>query len=317
MRTQLMRTHLMCTCLLLLAGCEYLRAETIASVKLPLPEYLSLVEKVESHERQAQKKIEKIRADVTARTTSITIREAQGPKGQSSPVAEIVTTFQVELTGTPTVKLDLPFSGLAEEIVVEPRQGASLDRQAGRVVFYAPDPGSYTVTVRGHGSLQPRAGGHRLTLVASSAPVSSLEIELPVDREWTCDGAVLVSDELVSDELVSDKLVSDKDHGERRRVRLAPTRGQEHVLEIRREYGGEEQEKALIRSSVVSVLEVAHGGAGGAGTVNRRDVVFYEVLRGELGTFELTLPTGLDLDRVTTDEGEAFPIVDEIGRAHV
>lgn len=301
MRSQLMwscRSSFRILLILLLAGCGPLRAETAASVKLPLPEYLSLVEKVESLERQAQKKIEKIRADVTARTTSITIREAKDPT-QSSPVAEIVTTFQVELTGTPTAKLDLPFSGLAEEIVVEPRQGASLDRQAGRVVFYAPHPGSYTVTVRGHGSLQPRAGGHRLTLVASSAPVSSLEIELPMDREWTCEGAVLVSDELVSE-----------DSGERRRVRLAPTRGREHVLEIRREYGGEEQEKALIRSSVVSVLEVAHGGARGAGTVNRRDVVFHEVLRGELGTFVLTLPTGLDLDRIATDEGEAFPIVD-------
>jgi hypothetical protein len=193
--------------------------------------------------------------------------------------------------GTPTLPVALPFSGIAETVTVEPRQGAALDRGDGGLVLYAPRPGSYAVTVRGRQALEGDGGVHRLRLAASPAPVASAELDLPADREWSAGGAVVVGEEL---------------RGGRRLVRLAPARGAEHVVEMRRRLAGREEDRVLARSTVVSVVEVRGRNEHG---LQRQDVVLYEVLRGELGTFELDLPPGLEVDWTATDEGDAVPLV--------
>lgn len=257
-------------------------ASNAGSVSLPLADYLELVEQAETLERLVGREVEKPVADLAAQKTSIAIDGA---------VAEIVTTFRVELSGTPTAPVALPFSGIAEEVAIEPRRGAGLDLHEGRAVLYAPLPGSYEVTVRGRRSLDGDGGADRLPIAASPAPVASYEVELPAETAWSCDGAVVVSEE---------------PRGERRLVRLALERGEEHVLETRRRVLGREEDRVLARTSVVTVAEVRDLDR----PLQRQDVVFYEVLRGELATFELTLPPDLEVDRVATDEGDALPLVD-------
>lgn len=256
-------------------------------VTLPLADYLALVERVDEQERSRRQDREEPVAELTSQRTDVVVED---------DLVRLETTFQVELRGTPTRPVPLPLSGLGSGATIEPGRGAALDRDAGgRLRLVAPEPGSYTVTVRGRRRLEEAAGVFRLPLAATDAPVAVTEVDLPADLAWSAPGAVVAED---------------REEGQRRRLRLALPRGRDNALELRRRTTGAEEEKVLARAVPVTLLEVLPEG------LRRHDVVLYEVLRGELGSLQVELPAGLDVEVAATDEGEVLPRV-EAGRLTV
>jgi len=250
-------------------------------VTLPLGEYLDLVERVEAHERAGLQPPEQPVAELASQRASVVIE---------GDLAALETVFRVELRGTPTRPVPLPLSGLPASAAIEPRRGAALDRDGeGHLRLVAPLPGSYTVTVRSEQRMEESGGVFRLPLAATDAPVSVTELDLPVELTWSAPGAVVAEERL---------------DGARRRLRLALPRGRDHVLELRRRTAGAEEDRVLARAVDIILLEVLPQG------LRRHDVVLYEVLRGEVGRFEVDLPAGLEVESAATDEGEVVPLVD-------
>ncbi len=264
------------------------RGDGGGAVTLPLADYHDLIERIERAEEAQQAPVEPPVAVLTSQSTAVTVAES---------VAEVVSTFTVERRGRPASPVVLPLSGLAESATVEPQRGAALHRRGDDLVLVAPEPGSYTVTVRGRapladgdGSGRPDPGVRRLALAGPRAPVATLDLDLPAELDWQLDEAILVAEEV---------------EGERRRLRLAPVRQSGRIdrpfLELRRRLSGAEEDRVRARAVVVTVARP------GDAAVERRDVVLYEVERGELGRFAVDLPAGLEVERAATDEGDALP----------
>ena len=253
-------------------------------VTLPLADYLELVDRAERIENGGDGRGDRDGEPVAELTSQRTVVVVDDQR------ASVETTFRVELRGAPTRPVPLPLAGLPGVATVEPRRGAALGRDAhGRLHLIAPDPGSYTVTLDGSRELDRRGGVFRLPLPATDAPVAVTELDLPSDLAWSAPGAV------VSEE---------SEEGNRRRLRLALPRGEDHTIELRRRATGAEEERILARAVQVTLLKVLHHG------LRRHDVVLYEVLRGELGRFRVEVPAGLDVEVASTDEGEVVPLVD-------
>jgi hypothetical protein len=243
-------------------------------VKLPLADYLTLIERAETAERQAEEAAEEALAELTARRTEIAVR------GEEARVRE---SFEVQVRGAPGDPVPLPLTGWAERATVAPDTGAALDRSAGSGLQLVPwRPGSYRVEVEGARKLEEAEGVLRLPLPAGGAPVAATRLDLPAELGWSCSGAVVVEEETA---------------GGRRRLQLALDPGRDHVLKLRRQVDPAAEE-ALVRSAVVTLMELTAAGT------RRHDVVLYEVLRGELARFELSLPPGPPPERLATDEGE-------------
>ncbi len=250
-----------------------------ASVTLPLSDYLALKQRVERLDRERLAPAPEPVAELIAQTAAVRV---------TGGIAEITATYTVERRGEPAPAALLPFSGMAEHAAVEPAGGAALHRAVGGVSLVAPRPGSYTVTVRGRRPLEEAGGVYRLPLDLALAPVATVDLDLPAELGWSCEGAIVTGDTLA---------------GDRRRVRLAPQPGREHVVELRRRRLGGAQQQVLARAAVVTVAALAADG------LRRHEVVLYEVERGSLGTFELALPPTPAVTRVATDEGDAVPRV--------
>jgi len=252
-------------------------------VTLPLSQYLELVDRAEKTDRGDDgHQTEEPVAEVASQRTVAVVDDG---------LARLETTFRVELRGQPTRAVVLPFAGLPGEAAVEPRRGAALDRDAeGRLRLVAPEPGSFKVTVQGRRELDRDGGIYRLPLPASDAPVAVTELDLPSELAWTAPGAVVAEE---------------REDGPRRHLRLALPRGKPSVIELRRRTTGAEEEKVLARAVQVTLLEILPRG------LRRHDIVLYEVLRGELGRFQVELPPGLEVEVAATDEGEVVPLVDD------
>jgi len=254
-------------------------------VTLPLSQYLDLVDRAEKAEREegeAGGLEEEPVAELASQRTAAVVDDG---------LARLETTFRVELRGRPTRPVTLPFAGLPGAATVEPRRKAALDRDGdGRLRLVAPEPGSYTVTVEGRRALDREGGVYRLPLPATDAPVAVTELDLPSELAWTAPGAVVAEE---------------REDGPRRRLRLALPRGKPSVIELRRRTAGAEEEKVLARAVQVTLLEILPRG------LRRHDIILYEVLRGELGRFQVELPAGLDVEVAATDEGEVVPLVDD------
>ncbi len=262
--------------------------------RLPLKDYLSLVETAERIERQRAEELARAEtpvAEVVSQRVSVAVGESE---------AGIAADFEVLLRGRTLRPVLLPLAGFPEKIEIRDEAGktgtaavAALDGGGG-VVLTAPQPGRYTVHVDARASLGS-AGTGRLLLGRVAAPVASTEIDLPADLAWSSPGAVVVEE---------------REEKGRRHVRLATARGADAVLEVRRKVDSAEAEKLLAESVVLTILQLRPEG------LKRHDVVLYEVRRGGLDRYTVELPPGLEIDQAGTDEGTVVPVV-ETGRLTV
>ena len=253
------------------------QAQVASQVKLPLKDYLALVEKVEA--------VEHAQAEVAARrepaVAAVVSRDAHVLWREAS--AEISTTFEVEIRGTPVRPVPLAVTGAISKATITPGGSAALRAGARGPELVVVEPGRYTIRISSVARLATDARGSRLDLVADDAPVSATTVDLPAELAWQCPGAILASEDL---------------QGNRRVIRLAVGRNAAWTLRAWKQVKGEEEEKALARAVVVTVVRLTADGA------RRHDIVLYEVSRGSLATLDVTLPPGLDVERMATDEGE-------------
>jgi hypothetical protein len=263
-------------------------------VILPLTDYLALVEKGETTERQRAREAARREvpvAEVVTQRTTVVIGERE---------AELTAHFEALVQGYPKEPLLLPFRGLAVETRVQALGPGSVLGAMGTIgavsaspergmLLVAPAPGRYTVEVRGRAALEDREGVRRLVLAPVAAAVAEVAVDLPADLAWSAPGAVVVEDRVT---------------GGRRAVRLAVHRGATPALEIQRRLAGTEAEKLLAQSVVLTLFQLRPDG------LRRHDVVLYEVSRGSLPNLSVDLPPDLAVEQVATDEGDVVPVVD-------
>ena len=267
--------------LLLWAPAALANGATDGAVTLPLNAYLDLVERIERAAEADEEEPEPKVAALALQATEATVND---------DVAEVLSTYRVELRGRPTSPVVLPVTGMAESFSVEPSTGAALHRVKKDAVLVASEPGSYTVIIRSRKELDSEDGVSRLLFAKFKAPVASLDLDLPEGLTWTCADAVLVDE---------------TDSVGRRQLRFAPKPSSAPAFTLQRRVTGAIEEQARARAVVITVAEVGEKG------VARRDVVLYEVERGELGRFEIDVPASLEVARVETDEGSALPLVED------
>ena len=256
---------------------------SVGEVKLPLRDYIALVERIEAQSAAAaaaRARAEAPVAELVAQRIVLTFADHG---------AELAATYDVEIRGSATAPVLLPLSGMASKVTVEPIGTAAVMKDASGLSLVAPAAGHYRVQVTGAATVAQKTGADSVTLAPMTAAVSELEVSIPAGRVWSCPGAVLADDTLKEG---------------RRVLRLALPRGQAAVFETRRDVKPAEGPKALATAVLVTVVAVGRDGP------RRHDVVLYEVARGELGTMHVTLPEGVEPDRVVSDEGEVRPWIE-------
>jgi hypothetical protein len=249
-------------------------------VKLPLRDYLALVERIEAQDAAAaaaRARAEAPVAELVAQRLILTFTD----RG-----ADLAATYDVEVRGTVTAPVALPFSGVASKATVEPVGTAAVIKDANGLSLVAPVAGHYHVQVSGAVNVVQKAGSESVALAPMIAAVSALEVSLPAGRAWSCAGAVVAEDAL---------------NEGRRLLRLALPRGQATTFETRRDVRSGEGPKALATAVTVTIIGLGRDGP------RRHDIAFFEVARGEIGTMSVTLPAGVEPDKVVSDEGEATP----------
>lgn len=258
-------------------------------VTLSLADYLALVERVEKVEQERARRTaqqEAPLAEVVAQQTAVTLGDGQ---------AELVSRFEVLIQGSLKQPAPLPLAGYPRRSAVrrdgkpDPAAAVSAGPSAGQVLLVAPAPGRYEVEIASVAVLENRGGSNRLTLAPAAAPVAVTEIDLPADLAWSAPGTVIVEDAV---------------QGARRKVRLTSRRGESRAFEVRRKVDGSAASELLAQNVVLTLFQLRPDG------LRRHDVVLYEVSRGSLGSFTVDLPLGLDVERVSTDEGEVLPSVE-------
>jgi hypothetical protein len=255
-----------------------------ATVKLPLKDYLALVEQareIEEARDAAAAKAEPVVNQVISQASVLTINDE---------TAEVLSTFEIEVRGRPEEALQVPVTGLCWQAAVEPSTNASLSFAENGITLVAAVPGTYTIEARSTVAIDGDSGVSRLEITQNVAPVAVTEIDLPADMAWSCAGSVVAEDQV--------------EQG-RRHLRLALRRDHRHTLEMRREIKGGEAERALAQTVVVTILKLTPDGP------SRHDVMLYEVSRGKLSAHHVELPSGMVVERIGTDEGDVPPIADD------
>jgi hypothetical protein len=246
-------------------------------VKIPLDDYLALVERVEAVETAAAERArnaEPAVAELTSERTSIAWEDES---------ASITTTFEVLLRGAAT-GVSLPVTGLVSSARIRPEGNASLRATESGILFVSPDPGRYEIEVQSRGEVLSSRGIARLRLAPFLAPAGELEITMAEELSFHCPPAIVAEETVANGE---------------RRIRFTLPRGGTATIETRRDVAGAEASELLASAVVVTVVDLRTDGP------LRHDVVLYEVSRGRLDRFELTLPDELEIERLRTDEGEA------------
>lgn len=265
-----------------------LRAEERAGeVVLPLKDYLSLVEAGEAAQRTRQERARQQAAplaEVVSQRVSAVLEDDE---------ARVTSEFEVLVQGHPDKPVVLPLAGYPATVEVlrdgRPEPGAAvsaLSNGRGGVLLVAPEAGKYSVKILGRARVENLGGISRLTFPPAAAPVSVTEVDLPAETFWTAPGGVVVEE---------------KEQGGRRMVRLASKRGETQVLEMRRRFDSADAERLLAQAVQLTIVQLRPEG------VRRHDVVLYEVSRGSLPSFTVTLPAGVVAEQVGTDEGPAVP----------
>jgi hypothetical protein len=254
-------------------------------VRLPLKDYLALVETVERVEREQARRAARREAPVAE-----VVSQRVGVVIDGEETAAVSSELEVLIQGEPKGPVALPVAGLPLDAEVKGADTAAVTAgaQPGQILLVAPAPGRYTVKVTGPAPLVGR-GVSRLSLAAVAAPVASTEIDLPVDLAWSVPGSIVVEDRV---------------EGSRRKVRFTTRRGEGPNLEVRRQGDGSEASKLLAQSVVLTLVQLGPEGP------RRHDVVLYEVSRGGIGSFTVDLPAGLSIEKAGTDEGDVVPVVD-------
>jgi hypothetical protein len=256
------------------------RAEEVV---LPVKDYLALVEKAEAAEKE--RRLGSSREAPVAEVTSQHVRVVLGEKD----LAEVTADYEVLVQGAPQGPIVLPVTGVPRSALVKSGAGAlSAGTQEGEWRLIAPAAGRYAVEISG--PVRMSGGGvSRLRLAPAAAPVSLTEVDLPAGLAWSAPGTVVVEDKV---------------EGARRTVRLTSRRGQAQTFEVRRKVDGEDAEKLIVQSQVLTLVQLRPDGP------RRHDVVVYEVSRGGLDSFTVDLPPGLAVETVGTDEGEVVPAIE-------
>jgi len=269
-----------------------------SEVRLPLKDYLSLVETAERVDREKAEALahqETPVAEVVSQRVVLTVGDDE---------VAVVSDFEVLLQGAALKPVLLPVAGFPEKVEIRDEAGrtgpalaaavAAMDGGGG-VLLAATQAGRYTIHVTGRAELGTGGGTGRVSLGIVAAPVASTEVDLPAELAWNSPGAVVVEEGVLNG---------------RRRVRLATTRGVATVLDVRRKVDSAEADKLLAQSVVLTIVQLRPEG------LRRHDIVLYEVKRGGLGRFTVTLPPGLEVEQAATDEGAVEPVV-ENGRLTV
>ena len=263
-------------------------------VTLPLAEYLAMVAQAEDREKANA-------ASAKAREASIAeVVEERIAARLENQEAKLTSFFEVLVQGTPIKPIWLPLAGYGATVQIEKLDvrgqwvaapAASLTAFGGReggVIFVSTERGRFRISAESRLALPQSGGQLAVRLLKVAAPVASAEFDLPAELEWTSPGAVVVG------EVVS---------GGRRQVRLATQRGNVPLLEARRRYD-QGEEKPLAHTVVLTLVQLRPEG------LRRHDVLLYEVSRGSLSAFEVTLPAGLEIEQAATDEGPVVPLAD-------
>lgn len=271
-----------------------------AEVTLPLAEYLAMVEKAEARQKSqelAAKTREEPIAEVVEERISLRLEEK---------VVVIESFFELLVRGEPIKPIWLPLAGYGESAILEkqaaggafaPAPAAALTAFAGRdggTVFVTTEPGRYRVRAKSRLVPDTTGGSLRIGLLKVAAPVASAEVDLPADLEWSSPGAVVVGEKV---------------EGGRRQVKLATQRGTVPVVLAKRRFE-QGEETALAHTVVLTLFQLRPEG------LRRHDVLLYEVSRGQLSKFEVTLPAGLEIEQAATDEGPTLPLA-EGGRLRI
>jgi hypothetical protein len=254
-------------------------------VTLALRDYLTLVEKVETLDRERARESaqrEAPLAEVVVERLTVVIGGTE---------AELTAHYEALIQGHPKAPLLLPFRGLAARAEVQPASGAAISAASGGegLLLVAPAPGRYAVEVHGRAALADQGGVRRLAFATVVAAVAEVTVELPADLAWESPGAVVVEEKVA---------------GGRRAVRLAIHRGQSPVFDLQRRLNGTEADRLLAQSVVLTLFQLRPDG------LRRHDVVLYEVSRGSLGSLAVDLPADLAVEQVATDEGDVVPVVE-------
>ncbi|MEA2693973.1 MAG: hypothetical protein QOJ16_3360 [Acidobacteriota bacterium] len=263
-------------------------------VTLALRDYLTLVEKVETLDRERARESaqrEAPLAEVVVERLTVVIGDPGRTGAGGGTEAELTAHYEALIQGHPKAPLLLPFRGLAARAEVQPASGAAISAASGGegLLFVAPAAGRYAVEVHGRAALADQGGVRRLAFATVVAAVAEVTVELPADLAWESPGAVVVEEKVA---------------GGRRAVRLAIHRGQSPVFDIQRRLNGTEADRLLAQSVVLTLFQLRPDG------LRRHDVVLYEVSRGSLGSLAVDLPADLAVEQVATDEGDVVPVVE-------
>ena len=281
-------TRLLPIVLMLLLASTSLRAEERAGeVVLPLKDYLALVEAGEAAQRTRQERVRQQAAplaEVVSQRVAAVLEDGE---------ARVTSEFEVLVQGRPDKPVALPLAGYPATVEVlrdgRPAPGAAvsaLSNGRGGVLLVAPEAGRYSVKILGRARVENLGGIGRLTFPPAAAPVSVTEVDLPAETSWTAPGGVVVEE---------------REQGGRRTVSLASKRGETQVLELKRRFDSADAERLLAQAVQLTIVQLRPEG------VRRHDVVLYEVSRGNLPSFTVTLPDGVVAEQVGTDEGPAVP----------
>lgn len=271
----------------LLASTSLRAEERAGEVVLPLKDYLALVEAGEAAQRTRQERARQQAAplaEVVSQRVAAVLEDGE---------ARLTSEFEVLVQGHPDKPVVLPLAGYPATVEVlrdgRPAPGAAvsaLSNGRGGVLLVAPEAGRYSVKILGRARVENLGGIGRLTFPPAAAPVSVTEVDLPAETSWTAPGGVLVEE---------------REQGGRRTVRLTSKRGETQVLEMKRRFDSADAERLLAQAVQLTIVQLRPEG------VRRHDVVLYEVSRGSLPTFTVTLPDGVVAEQVGTDEGPAVP----------
>ncbi len=265
-------------------------------VTLPLAEYLKLSQAARAAQRVEEPELRLV--ELVSEHTRLRV---------DGDAVAVRSEYAIEVRGIPERAVVLPLTGFGHQVRVERTDGtsaatrdgvgAAVHRQDSEILFTAEGPGSYRVVVEARDLLMDTW----MEIAEIQAPVATLFLDLPAGHRWACDHAVVVSERAVA---------GTTGEGARIHVEMALEQGELYHLSVDRR-GAQVEEDVLAHSVGVTFVEVDRGG------VRRHDVLATEVLRGDLQGYRVTLPPGLDLEAVATDEGEAVPWIGDDGKLDV
>jgi hypothetical protein len=261
-------------------------------VTLALKDYLAL--------RDTAERLDRRRAETAlhreATASEVAVERVRVRIADASPRARAQFTEELEVViqGRPKQPQPLPLAGFPSRLeVVRGAATAALSAGGEGPVLVAAAPGRYAVRAEGRVTLEGGAGESRLAFGRIAAPVAELDVDLPAELGWSFQGGVAVEERV--------------DRG-RRRLRLSAKRGETPGLTLRRQVDGNEADRLLAESTVLTIVELRPDGP------RRHDVVLYDVSRGALTDLAVELPAGLAVEQAASDEGMVAPEAEEEGR---